>query len=570
MSRLPSLSGFAGDRRANMATLTALSAPVALMFAAFAVDEGALYVERREVQHVADLAAIAAAANPQNALQTALTVLSDNGLREIAAASGGAQEAISANGMRRQGVEVQTGRYVADPNVAAGQRFVAGATPANAVRVQIAKRGTRHFGYAFTDDPWISAAGIASAQTEAAFSVGSRLARLDGGILNALLGGLTGSSVSLSLMDYNALAQADVTLFGFFDALKTRLSPTVGTYDELLALPVSVGELSATLLTLPGLGASARAGLEKLAHAGGGRTVRLRDLITLGASGSLAPGSALPGDPKVGALELVSAAAFLSAANGKNQVAADIGASAAGLLAARITLAIGEPPQRSPWFTLAPEGAVVRTAQTRLLVEADMGGPGGLLGSRIRLPLYLELASAEARLDRVACPTGGPDSIKVTVGARPGIADLRIADPDTGALTDFSRAPAFGPAKLVTLPLVKVTGAAHVRMANPNWTPLQFSRAEIDSLAVKRVSTTGIVGSLTSSLLSNLSLDAEVAGFGLGLPAALTGSVAGVLAAATPAVDGLLVTVLSTLGVTLGEADIRVHGATCGRPVLVQ
>lgn len=563
---------FRRDRSANFATLTALSAPVMLMFAAFAVDEGALYVERREIQHVADLAAIAAAANPQRALQATLSVLADNGLGDImpgGAGLGGSGETAS-EGARRDLVEVTTGAYAADPSRPAFQRFVAGMSPANAVRVRIVRKGTRHFAAAFAEEPWISAASVASAHAEAAFSVGSRLARLDGGIVNALLGGLTGSSLSLSVMDYEALARADVKLLSFLDALRTELSLTAATYDELLAVPVSVGDISVAMLSLGSLSAPVQVALGKLRGAGVNRKVPLRQLMSLGPAGPQAFGTPLSGDPDIAALELVSAHAFLSAAAGRHQVAADIGASVPGLLAAKVTLAIGEPPQRSPWFSLSPEGALVRTAQTRLLLDVDIGGPGGLLGSRIRLPVYLELASAEARLDRVSCPAGGPDSLRVTVAARPGIADIRIADPDTGALRDFSRVPALAPAKLVTAPLVKVTGAAHASISGRNWTALTFSRAEIESRAVKRVSTTGMAGSLTASLLSTLRLELEIVGLGLGIPSGLTGTVAGVLAAATPAVDSVLDSVLATLGVRLGEADVRVHGASCGRPVLVQ
>jgi uncharacterized membrane protein len=316
--------------------------------------------------------------------------------------------------------------------------------------------------------------------------------------------------------------------------------------------------------------AGAAVALAKLSNAGAARKVRLRQLISLGSSGRLPVGRASAFAPKIGALELVSAMAYLSAANGEHQVAAGLGLSVPGVASAKLFLAIGEPPQRGTWFSISPEGGVVRTAQTRLLLDVGLGGPGGLLGTSIRLPIYIELATAEARLDRVTCPTGSPDSLKAVVSARPGIAALRIADPDTDALTDFGRAPAFAPARIVTAPLVKVTGAAHVAVSNPNWTALHFSRADIRALAVKRVSTTSIAGSLTSSLLSNLSLDVNVAGLGIGLPAALGGTVSGLLSAATPAVDSLLVTVLSTLGITLGEADVRVHGASCGRPVLVQ
>ncbi|TJX70422.1 MAG: hypothetical protein E5W21_08255, partial [Mesorhizobium sp.] len=45
-----------GDRKANFAVMTALSAPVALALAAVAIDEASIYTERREAQAMVDLA----------------------------------------------------------------------------------------------------------------------------------------------------------------------------------------------------------------------------------------------------------------------------------------------------------------------------------------------------------------------------------------------------------------------------------------------------------------------------------------------------------------------------------
>jgi uncharacterized membrane protein len=42
------------------------------------------------------------------------------------------------------------------------------------------------------------------------------------------------------------------------------------------------------------------------------------------------------------------------------------------------------------------------------------------------------------------------------------------------------------------------------------------------------------------------------------------------LAAATKPIDSLIDNLLGLLGVKIGNADIRVTGATCGRSVLVQ
>ncbi|TJW60344.1 MAG: hypothetical protein E5V29_29520, partial [Mesorhizobium sp.] len=76
---LRSGSRLIADRRANFAVMAALSAPVALALTAFAVDEGALFNERRAAQSIVDLAAITAAANINNAEKAVLTTLKDNG-----------------------------------------------------------------------------------------------------------------------------------------------------------------------------------------------------------------------------------------------------------------------------------------------------------------------------------------------------------------------------------------------------------------------------------------------------------------------------------------------------------
>ena len=67
----------------------------------------------------------------------------------------------------------------------------------------------------------------------AAFSIGSRLARLDGGLANQLLHALTGAKVSLSAADYRSLAEARISLPDALDALATEADLRVGDYARL-------------------------------------------------------------------------------------------------------------------------------------------------------------------------------------------------------------------------------------------------------------------------------------------------------------------------------------------------
>jgi uncharacterized membrane protein len=215
------------------------------------------------------------------------------------------------------------GRYSGISSIAAGSRFEPGRSPYNAIQVSLKKKGTLYFGAMMMAPPVIGTTATASAQAEAAFSVGSRLASLNGGVLNALLGGLLGTNISLSVMDYNALISADVD----------------------------------------------------------------------------------------------TAAAAL--ANGTNEVQLNLGATIPGLTSTTLSVAIGEPPQSSPWLSVGGAGTVVRTAQTRIKLNASvrigngngngngsMNLGGGIKLLSINLPLNVEVAYAEAKLSDISCPTG--------------------------------------------------------------------------------------------------------------------------------------------------------------------
>ena len=108
-----------GDRRGNFAVMTALCTPVALVLTAFAIDEGALYNERRAAQSIVDLAAITAAANIGNAEKAVLTTLKDNGIASVTVQQQGADIAPTAS---QAVVEVVEGRYTGVSSIAAGSR----------------------------------------------------------------------------------------------------------------------------------------------------------------------------------------------------------------------------------------------------------------------------------------------------------------------------------------------------------------------------------------------------------------------------------------------------------------
>jgi len=589
------------DKRGNFAVMAALSAPVALALTAFAVDEGALFNERRAAQSIVDLAAITAAANINNAEKAVLTTLKDNGFNSVAVQKQGTTVEPTES---KAVVEVVPGRYSGVSTIATGSRFEAGKLPYNAVQVSLKKKGTLYFGAMMMKPPVIGTTATASAQAEAAFSVGSRLASLNGGVLNALLGGLLGTNISLSVMDYNALVSADIDVLSFTDALATQLRLTGVSYSDVLASKATVGQIATAMANVPGLDRTSKLALQTMAT-GATNTVKipLSQLIDLGSVGSLGVGQKPAGlTVAASAMSMVTAAAAL--ANGTNQVQVDLGATIPGLTSTTLSIAIGEPPQSSPWLRIGEAGTVVRTAQTRIKLNASVGlgngnngngfgngngsgNAGQNLGGGIKLlavnlPLNVEVAYAEAKLTDVSCPTGRPDSLKVTIAAQPGVVAAHLANSNASGFADFTKPQSFSDAEiadvsvkllLINLSLLQINGSSAFSVTNMAPTNLTFNATEIAAKTIKTVSTKNLTQSLTTSLVNNLSLSVKAVGLGLDVTALLgtvKPAVVTALNGVTAPVDSLVYNVLGALGVHVGEADIRVTGGTCGRSVLVQ
>ncbi|WP_425374563.1 pilus assembly protein TadG-related protein [Mesorhizobium waimense] len=586
-----SIGRLIADRRANFAIMTAVSAPVALALAAFAIDEGALFNERRAAQSIVDLAAITAAANINNAELAVLTTLKDNGFNSVAVQKQGTNVDPTAS---KAVIQVVPGRYSGISSIAAGSRFEAGKLPYNAVHVSLKKRGTLYFSASMMEAPVIGTTATASAQAEAAFSVGSRLASVNGGILNALLGGLLGSNISLSVMDYNALISADIDLT---DQLATELKLTGVSYSDVLASKATVGQIATAMANVPGLDRTARIALQTMASGATNKVkIPLGQFINLGSVGNLGVGQKPAGlTVAASAMSMVTAAAAL--ANGTNQVQVNLGATVPGLTSTSLSIAIGEPPQSSPWLTVGGTGTVVRTAQTRIKLLASVGignngngnGNGGSmnLGGGIRLlavnvPLHVEVAYAEAKLTDISCPTGRPDSLKVTIAAQPGVVAAHLANANAAGFADFTKPQSFSDAEiadvsvkllLINLSLLQINGSSAFSVTNTAPTNLTFNATDIAGKTIKTVSTKNLTQSLTTSLVNNLSLSVKALGLGLDITALLgtvKPAVVTVLNGVTSPVDDLVYNTLAALGVHVGEADIRVTGATCGRSVLVQ
>lgn len=536
---------FRAARGGNVAILVALGSAMLMGAGAVGIDLGMVFQARRKAQGAVDIAAMLAAVDPAQADTAARRSLGDNGYATATAT-------------------VSPGSYDASaPGTAPGSRFKAGGSPANAVRVGLSTSVPVTFGRAIGLPAAVPlrVTGTAASAQFAAFTIGSGTLQLQGGIANALLGALLGAKLSLSVSDYDTLASARVDGLRVLDALGASLNMQAANYTDIVQAQASVGQMLMALRVAAQDNGSVVSALSGILNAlpNAGNLIAIGQVDGLGDAAALAPPRGFAG-PSLNVLNLLGAAAAL--ANGQNQVAVDLGATIPGLLATRLTLAIGERKRSSGWVRPGSPNATVQTAQTRLLIEATVTAPLGL-GS-LTLPVYAEVAPAQATLRSLTC--AGPSGRQVTLDAQTGLATLAIAGVPRTAINGGSTGPDLSqPAPLIALPLITVSGRALVTLGTGAQT-LTFSEADIANHTVRSVASGNLTQSLTGSLLRNLTLNIN----GIGVAPLLQSALTTTLGAVAPAIDLVLDNVLRSLGLRLGYADLDVDGTLCSQAVLVQ
>ncbi|MDJ1159472.1 TadG family pilus assembly protein [Chelatococcus sp. SYSU_G07232] len=550
---------FREDRRGGVAIIGAAAIVALLGMAAIVADVGNAYTTRRRAQAAADIAAMVAASNLANATGLARSSLTDNGFDDV-------QELI-----------VQPGVYTPDPSLPSSGRFVpGGGAAANAARVRFRTSAPILLGRVVSgsDSFPISVEATAATSQMAAFSIGSRLASLNGGLLNSLLGALLGTNVALTVMDYEALATARIDALRFLDALRIQARVSAGTYRDVLTGSVSVADaLKASANALNG-GADprARSVLQLLGNSGAlaSATLATSKLLDIGPYAGNAIGDAPPFEASVSALNMLMALAQL--ANGSRQANASLALNLPGIASVQLQLSIGERPQGRSWFAVGPTGTTVHTAQTRLYLKIGLVG-SGILPPVVNVPVHVDVAAADARLASITCGTQATD-IRVGIAARPGVVDAWIGDVTPAQMKNFTTPVSANQAVLVDVAgMIRVKGRAHVVMSNLREEILLFQKADIDQHRAKTVQTRDYTSSLVSGLVSDLQLDAEVPGSNLLGPLfnsnLVKGALKTLLTGATPTLDTLLGGVLNAFGLRLGEADVWVEGVRCDGAVLV-
>ena len=577
MKRLLKRVAFWCDRRGNVAITTALVSPLILYCLGLGIDYGMMTLQQQRLQQLSDIGAITAASNITNANTALLTNLQSNGTTAALASgssyltSTGPITAAAANSDQYETLaNMVLGTYSADATIPPANRFSSGSSPSDAVRVTLTQKAVMPFASAFADAPTLSATGTASSERLAAFSIGSRLASINEGVLNQLLGTLLGTKISLKLVDYQSLASANVNLLSFLNLLATDLKLTALSYNDLLATDVTYDKILGALGKSTNLSPAVVRIINSLGKSLGSTqvTLKLQDLLNLGPLGKNTVGTGPNLAANISLMDFLSVTAM--AANQNKQLAVDVGAALPGLLSAKMTIGIGEIAQQSPTAAVGAPGTTIRTPQVRIAIEVAVTGLSLIAGLKLRIPLYVELAPAEAQLASITCVGGNMPNAVVGIDAVPGVAEIALGDVDTSAFVNFGTKPRVTQAAIVDSLLLKILASAQIDIANLKPTRLTFQPSEISAGTIKTVSTKDIATSLVQSLLKNANVTVQILIITIGTPSGILSALADTLAIVTAPVDQLLYNLLGLLGIGIGQADIQVTDARCLQPVLVQ
>lgn len=387
-------------------SVTMMLVMIALLAMLGLIEIGFLFWAKRDAQKVVDLAALAGAqrldlCRPDNA---------DN--------SAARQNALAQNTFPGQ-VQIQCGNWNAtrgtadhfSPSVDAGN-------PRNAVRV-IAERGVLPFFGQNSGLPTLRVQAVAKrSEPTAVFAVGSQLLRTNGNSPLMATLRLVGLDVTnATILSYDGLAQATVTPSGLLAALGIPVTAdlSVADFNRLLSVNrISLAQLVNATATVVGRETAVGVQLQALSNLVGTRLDINQLNILLGSQNGggglfaqvISPdgtiGSAL--ESRVNVLDLVTAA--ISIANDGNGVQVQ----GLNLLGIDVKAGVVEPPS----IAIGGVGARAYNAQVRLMLDVDsdrlfaIGPLLNLLGTRLHLPLHVDVANAMGTLTSIQCGAAPP------------------------------------------------------------------------------------------------------------------------------------------------------------------
>ena len=370
-------------QRGAIGLMAALTMGLALVFMLLTVDSGRLYLEQRKLQRIADMAALEAAehdgactgSGPQ-ASTLARTAATRNGhspLNPLIASCGYLRtgndnlRTFTADNQRNEAIKVEVSNVVVTSFAGGIYALVQGGAIARTTTLRA------------------SAVAASPGPPQAMLSIRSTLLQvssMQSAILNALLKAI-GASTQLTVLGWQGIADTQLNLLDYLDALSTDLHLNLGDYQQLLNLQTTADKLlgvAVKVLQQSGAAVEVTGNLLKLA-------ADLKGPITVGQLLNLQTGTAQAGlDANVQVLQLVQAMIQLAA--NRQAVNAEIPINVLGLINGRVYLKVIQPPQNSAVGDPRSDELRVHTAQIRALVSLDLPlltGIAGLLNAVLDL-----------------------------------------------------------------------------------------------------------------------------------------------------------------------------------------
>ncbi|MCM2547689.1 hypothetical protein EFP18_11900 [Burkholderia glumae] len=569
------------------------------------LDIGNVFFQRRDLQRIADMAALAGVqrldATCSQAPVSASRSAASNGLNT------GAGDTISVGCGRWDPTANPAPSYyvpVANPGASSP------AVQLNAVQVAVSRQVPYFF---LGPSRTVYAMSTSRATAIDVFSVGATLAQLGGnscagappsssanpGLVNGLLGALLGakSGLNLTLASYQALACTSIKLGDLAAAVQA------GTMQQLLAANLSLGRFLNVVANAASQTNVVNANLQAAVGA----------LQTLGSVNQNptnvnvgGPGGVLnvaladmqsAADAQVNLLDLVMVAAEI--ANSSSAVMLDVPALAlGGLTGTQLQVQIISPPSiavgeggkdaSGNWRTQAS------TAAAGIYLLVDLGtqtlpivGPLlQLLGANVdvTLPIYIQVGTGTAVLESTQCAQT-PQASTATITATPGIANLCIGTPplNKGMLNLSSQYSCTNPAQIVNakLSLLNLLGLVQLTVSLSNVSvKVQGAPATHVFSGVSGLDSnywtvnSNALGSATAGALAQLSnatitpslglLGGAMFSVGGNFVPTLLGILTSALSPLLNSLDAVVVPLLNLLGVQVGAATVHQISLNCG------
>jgi len=521
-------------QRGAIGILGTVTLMLAVLFTALVVDSGRLWMQKRHLQTVADIASIQAARN----IGCGVTLSNVTQAAQLAAAANGYTDNLANSPNVVELVNVTT-------NASGIRQYSAGGSEAVRVYATRVVPASLVVGGLFGNTITLNAEAVSRADPAiAAFSAGSFAASIDtedSVLLNGLLGGMLGSSLDLDLISYQGIAAADITLNDLLEA-----SGQVGGLDSLLNSQMSVGDmasLAATAMSNSGTAsASAIAGMQEIAAAGvGGTAVALGDILNV-----TTPDPEAAGRVGINALSLITTTAMI--ANGSNAISMPLSVNIPGLSVSS-QVNIIQPPQ----IAIGPAGdnsGNICTTLTTAQVDAVAVVTSSLPVAKIDLALHAQVAQGSAGLGAISS-SGGQTT--ATILASPGIASLTLTN-----------AAGTGPARISTLlnaPIADVTLNLPVQAASPQSLVFNVDHPVVDHLPQTQTVSSSVGDSLEDALSGGV-INVSPLGLGNTILAPTVNTVATTIISPLLGEIGrvLLDPLLEMLGIKVGGMDVTLEG----------